>query len=38
MDNDELVVAVEHLAAAHNRDDATHSDGVVGDDGENRDG
>ncbi|WP_344971719.1 hypothetical protein [Salinactinospora qingdaonensis] len=40
-DQDELLVAVEYLAAAHDRFDAEHSDPTgtsVGDDGENRDG
>ncbi len=37
-DPDELLVAVEQLVVAQNRDDGQTSDGPVGDSGENRDG
>ncbi|WP_255544966.1 MULTISPECIES: hypothetical protein [unclassified Frankia] len=37
-ESDELVVAVEELAAVRDRGETAHSDGAVGDSGENRDG
>ncbi|MDT3446039.1 hypothetical protein [Pseudofrankia sp. BMG5.37] len=38
-ETDELVVAVEELAVVRDRGEAVaHSDGAVGDSGENRDG
>ncbi len=38
IDPDDLLVAVEHLVVAQNRDDAQTSDGAAGDSGDNRDG